>query len=364
MSQDYRPSVVSLIGHVIDGKYSILSILGEGGMGAVYRAAGPDGQHVAIKVLHQELGDNPELKERFQREIQALFALKHPNVLAAHDAGVVDGSPYLAMELLEGVPLDKYIEDSPPDPATAMYVMRQVLSGLAFAHAKGAAHRDLKAENVFLSRAPDGSPVAKLLDFGLVKFTDEAKWGNSRKLTVQGSVFGTPAYMAPEQALGQNTDARTDVYSAGCILFELLTGEWPFMEETQMMMLQAHIMKKPRLVSETRLDLAVRPELEDVIQRAMAKKPADRYPDAGAMMAAIDAIEAPAILMRPSDGSDPFKYRTAVGSPSMPHAPQQGYPAGPAQATAAPTPINKFVLIAIGVGIAAVGTAIVVWLAI
>lgn len=378
MSQDYRPSVVSLVGQVIDGKYQVLSILGEGGMGAVYKARTQDGSHVAVKVLHQELGDNPELQERFQREIQALFALKHPNVLAAHDAGVVDGSPYLAMELLEGAPLDKYIEDTPPDPQTAMYVMRQVLAGLAFAHAKGAAHRDLKAENVFLSKGPDGRPIAKLLDFGLVKFTDDAKWGNNRKLTVQGSVFGTPAYMAPEQALGQNTDARTDVYSAGCILFELLTGEWPFMEETQMMMLQAHIMKKPRLIAETRLDLAVRPELEDVIQRAMAKKPQDRYADAGQMLAALDAMPQPPVALRPSDGSDPFKVRAAAAHVPAPAqapvyashpgmqapmgAPPMMQPA-PASHPAAPAGPNKVLLIGAGFVIALVAAAVVFWLA-
>jgi len=337
MSQDYRPSVISLVGQVIDGKYQVLSILGEGGMGAVYRARAADGHDVAVKVLHQELGDNAELKERFQREIQALFALRHPNILAAHDAGIVDGSPYLVMELLDGHPLDKYIEDQPADPQIAVGIMRQILAGLAFAHAKGAAHRDLKSENVFLQTTPQG-PTAKLLDFGLVKFTDEAKWGNSRKLTVQGSVFGTPAYMAPEQALGQNTDARTDVYAAGCILFELLTGEWPFMEETQMLMLQAHMTKKPRLVGDTRLEIAVRPQVEDVIQKAMAKKPEERFRDASEMLAALDSIPQPIAVLRPADGSDPFRVRGGAAGQ-----------AGAMRASAPSTGPNRTVLVALAI---------------
>lgn len=360
MSQDYRPSVVSLVGTTFDGKYTLLSILGEGGMGAVYKAVTPDNHYVAVKVLHQELGDNAELKERFQREIQALFELRHPNVLAAHDAGVYDGSPYLVMELLEGSPLDKFVEDGAAAPELALTLFRQVLTGLAFAHAKGAAHRDLKAENVFISSTPQG-PVAKLLDFGLVKFTDEAKWGANRKLTVQGSVFGTPAYMAPEQAMGQPADARTDVYACGCILFELLTGEWPFMEETQMMMLQSHIMKKPRAIGEANLDIAVRPELEELFQRAMMKKPEERYKDAGEMLRALDAIPQPAAVTRPSDGTDPFRARTTAASVAMPPV---GAPAQAAamQAAASPAGNKNAVFIAVAVVAVAVllGLAVVV----
>lgn len=359
MSQDYRPSVVSLVGTTIDGKYTLLSILGEGGMGAVYKAVTPDNQHVALKVLHQELGDNEELKERFKREIQALFELRHPNVLAAHDAGVYEGSPYLVMELLEGSPLDKYVEDNAIAPDLAMLLFRQVLTGLAFAHAKGAAHRDLKAENVFISQGPQG-PVAKLLDFGLVKFTDEAKWGANRKLTVQGSVFGTPAYMAPEQAMGQPADARTDVYAAGCILFELLTGEWPFMEETQMMMLQSHIMKKPRAIADVNLDIAVRPELEALFQRALMKKPEERFADAGEMLRALDAIPHPPAAARPSDGTDPFRQRGAA--PSMAGAPA---PTGPSTSSAQPAAGgNKnapFIAIAIVAVAVLIGLAVVVF---
>jgi serine/threonine protein kinase len=310
MSAGYRPSVVSLVGATLDGRYQVLEILGEGGMGAVYKAVTPENQHVAVKVLHEELGDNEELRERFEREARALFRLEHPHILAAHDFGVVDGSPYLVMELLRGLPLDKYIEETPPDPPTALAIARQILTGLAFAHSHAALHRDLKSENVFIQVNADGTRVAKLLDFGLVKFTDDNKWGAAKKLTVQGSVFGTPAYMAPEQCIGAATDARSDVYAIGVIIFELLTGEWPFMEETQMAMFQAHLVKPAPTLVATRPDLRFRPELEELVAKALAKNPDHRFQDAQSMLAALDAIPHPAatsatIPMAPTPSSAP-----------------------------------------------------------
>jgi serine/threonine protein kinase len=295
MSAGYRPSVVSLVGATIDARYQVIEILGEGGMGAVYKAKTPEGQLVAIKVLHEELGDNEELRERFEREARALFRLEHPHILAAHDFGVVDGSPYLVMELLQGMPLDKYIEDTPPDPETALAIARQILTGLAFAHSHSALHRDLKSENVFIQMKGDGSRVAKLLDFGLVKFTDDTKWGAAKKLTVQGSVFGTPAYMAPEQCIGAPTDARSDVYAIGVIIFELLTGEWPFMEESQMAMFQAQIVKPAPTLAATRPDLVFHPDLEALVHKALAKNPDHRFQDASSMLAALEAIPQPAV---------------------------------------------------------------------
>lgn len=330
MSSGYRPSVVSLVGTTLDGRYQVLEILGEGGMGAVYKAATPEGNHVAVKVLHQELGDNEELRERFEREARALFRLEHPHILAAQDFGVVDGSPFLVMELLQGMPLDKYIEESPPPPETALAIARQILTGLAFAHGHAALHRDLKSENVFIQTNPDGSRVAKLLDFGLVKFTDDSKWGAAKKLTVQGSVFGTPAYMAPEQCIGAPTDARSDVYAMGVIIFELLTGEWPFMEETQMAMFQAQLVKPPPTLTATRPDLRFRQELEDLVAKALAKNPDHRFQDAQSMLAALEAIPHP-----------------AATSVKIPTAPLPSAAGAPAQGAKQGLP-----MVAIGVGIA------------
>jgi serine/threonine-protein kinase len=346
MAEISRPSMLALIGQVLDGRYRITSVLGEGGMGVVYRAEQIGGAPVAIKVLHDDLGDNAELRERFEREARALFALEHPNVLSVHDFGIANGSPYLVMELLEGEPLDKYLEDNAPEPPEALHIARQVLTGLAFAHAKGVAHRDLKSENVFLPRNADGTRGAKLLDFGLVKFMDDDRWGESKKLTMQGSVFGTPAYMAPEQCTGAPSDARTDVYSMGCILFELLTGLWPFMEENQVMMFRAHLMTPPPTLASVSESYEFVADLEAIIARALAKKAEDRYPDAGAMLAALNAL--PAVVHRAKSGvpaAPPPVMSAATAAPTTPVSAPLGPPAHAAKAD------NKVALIAGVIGV-------------
>jgi len=299
---EYRASVVSLVGTVIDGRYQLLSVLGEGGMGAVYRAQQPDGNQVAVKMLHEELVEEQDQRERFEREARALFALQHPHVLQVHDFGIHQGVPYLVMELLEGTSLDQLVEEEGPlEPWRALHLAKQTARGLAFAHGKAVLHRDLKTENVFVCRTPQGEH-AKLLDFGLVKFVDDDRWGESKKLTVTGSVFGTPAYMSPEQCAGAPADAKSDVYSMGVILFELFTGIWPFMEETRMKMFQAHLTKPVPKLDATRAELLeapqppLPPQLDAIIEKAMAKRAADRFEDAGQLLEALEQvqIEAPA----------------------------------------------------------------------
>jgi eukaryotic-like serine/threonine-protein kinase len=299
-AERHRASVLSLIGRTIDDHYQILSILGEGNMGAVYKAEQKDGPPVAIKVLHEELGDQAELRERFEREFKALFRLEHPNILKVHDFGIIDGAPYLAMELLTGMTLDEFIEKHTTDdafelaPDLAIDIVKQILRGLAHAHAQRAAHRDMKSENVWIQPETDGRVTVKILDFGLVKFTDGKKWSDERKLTMQGMVFGSPGYMPPEQCTGKPTDERSDVYSLGVLLYELLTGAWPFMEENQVQMFQAHLMKPaPTLASGAPPDVHIDPALEALYQKAMAKSPDARFPDAGAMLAALEAIPKP-----------------------------------------------------------------------
>lgn len=311
------PGTDPLIGRVLDGRYRITERLGEGGMSVVYRATTSDGTAVAVKVLHEELGDNEDLRERFEREARALFALQHPNILEVHDFGIVDGSPYLVMELLEGNPLDAMLDHGPPAPDLGIDLARQFLSGLASAHAQGVLHRDLKAENIFLQRLPDGRFVAKLLDFGLVKFVDQSRWGEARTLTTQGMIFGTPAYMSPEQCTGAPTDARTDVYAAGVLLFELMTGLWPFMEDDRVSMFRAHFNQPPPTLSETRPEYQFHPALEAVVQKALAKKPADRFADAREMLAALDAVPKP--VARPVGGRAGAEHggsMTSLGSGS------------------------------------------------
>jgi serine/threonine-protein kinase len=284
-----------LLGRVIGGKYHLEQQLGAGAMGVVYRAVDAAGLSVAVKVMTAESAQNADLRERFEREAVALLRLKHPNILDVRDYGLDPElqRPYLAMELLQGRTLEDMIVDQPPDPKTGIELATQLLRGLAHAHAHGVLHRDLKTENVFVTW--DGQRwVVKLLDFGLVKFEDAQKWNAERNLTMQGMVFGSPAYMSPEQATGGKVDARSDVYSAGVVLFELLTGCWPFEADSLPEMLRAHLLDEVPALASKREGLMVRPELETIVRKALAKKPEERFANAGEMLAAVEALPAPA----------------------------------------------------------------------
>lgn len=288
-------------GHVLAERYRIEGKLGTGGIGVVYRAVQlPLARPVAVKVLHEDLTTLAELRARFEREARVLSALTHPHVVSISDYGIDDDRPFLVMELLEGQTLEEIVREDPIEPDRALAIARQILRGLAFAHSKGIAHRDLKPANVFLSRMPDASEHVKLLDFGLARMVqtgDDAE--EHPTLTTRGVVFGTPAYMSPEQASGSDVDERSDVYSAGVLLFELLAGRRPFLGDTRAELLRAHLMAPvPRLAS-VRPELRVSPELADVIDVAMAKEPGERYSDARDMLAAIDAIEPPLAWLVP-----------------------------------------------------------------
>jgi serine/threonine-protein kinase len=282
------------IGQTLEGRFHVVDRLGAGGMSQVYRAqqiaGGPD---VAVKVLNNELIHDKSQRERFEREARALFALEHPNILRVYDYGVVNGLPFLVMELLQGQTLDTLVEQGPLAPEDAVAVVTQILTGLAHAHGQGVLHRDIKTENVYVALDPSGRRTAKLLDFGLVKFVDDDRWGAGKALTAFGEVFGTPAYMSPEQCTGAPVDAASDVYSVGVVLFELLTGQWPFMMESRAEMMRAHLMTPPATLAQTRPGMIVRPELETLVATALAKDKAARYPDARAMLAALSAIPHP-----------------------------------------------------------------------
>jgi serine/threonine-protein kinase len=328
-----------LVGSVIGRKYRIEQRLGGGAMGVVYRATAEGGAACAIKVMNADSAKDQNLRERFQREAVALMELKHPNLLEVRDYGFDPqlGLPFLVMELLEGRPLDEMVVEHTPDPATGLDLAKQVLRGLAHAHAQRVLHRDLKTENVYCTW--DGTQwVAKLLDFGLVKFDDEKKWGTEKKLTMQGQVFGSPAYMSPEQGTGGQTDARSDVYSAGVMLFELITGSWPFEAESQMGLLKAHLLEPVPPLSSKREGLAVRPELEAVVKKAMAKKPSERFATAGEMLAALEAVPMPAAWIQ-----------------GMTHVPPQPIaPAPMAHAIPAPSGGGPSLAVVIGVAFGAV----------
>lgn len=291
-SGDPRASVV------VDGRYEILEALGEGGMGTVYavRHVTLD-RRLAMKVLRRDLLADAELAARFLREAKATAAIDHPSVVAISDFGAMeDGSPYFVMELLEGETLAARLRARGPlPPASAARLAARIADALAAAHAVNVVHRDLKPENVFLvgarrETAPEED--VRVVDFGAATIV------GASKLTRPGIVFGTPAYMSPEQASGEPVDGRADVYSLGVVLFEMLTGRAPFQAETYAEVLTKHLFEappRPAPPSGARLGA-----LEDVVMRALAKEPSARYASMAAFAqaleaAAVDGVAAPSI---------------------------------------------------------------------
>jgi serine/threonine protein kinase len=281
------------VGSTIAGRYVLDAELGAGAMGAVFRGRRADGLPVAIKVLHGEALARWDLRRRFEREASALAAATHPNVIGVLEFGEAEGALFLVMELLEGTTLDERLSRERLAPDVAVAIADQMLAGLAFSHALGILHRDVKPENLFLAQGADGAVTAKLLDFGLAKFADGGTWGPHTVLTKQGAIMGTPAYMAPEQIFGPTVDARSDVYGAGVVLFEMLTGSWPFVAEELTDMFRAHAVEPPPALAAMRPELEAHPALEAVVQRALAKAPADRFADAREMRFALAKVPRP-----------------------------------------------------------------------
>jgi|GEM_PF-5699018 len=261
------------------GKYQLLELLGTGGMGAVYKAVDPHiGRTVALKLLAPGMQQNAELRERFLREARAAGRLQHPNIVVIHDLGEEAGELYIAMEFLEGETLAEQLKQrrSLPVPE-AVEVMAQVAKGLHYAHERGVVHRDVKPHNIMITR--DG--LAKIVDFGIARAGDQ-------RLTKTGQVMGTVFYMSPEQINGRPLDGRSDVFSAGVVLYEMLTGRVPFEgESTGATMMKIIMEPTPPLRMLAPLSP---PELEKVVMTALAKQPDERYASAAAFAKALEGV--------------------------------------------------------------------------
>ncbi len=274
---------------ILDGKYEVLTLLGEGGMGAVYFARHiAINKPVAVKFLHSELSKQEEVIKRFYREAQAAASIRHNNIVDVMDLGVSpSGEPYIVMEYLEGEGLSKRIEKKGPlSLPAACGVFESALLALGAAHEKGIVHRDLKPDNIFLVHRKGELPGVKIIDFGISKFiyADE-----QTKITQDGSMLGTPAYMSPEQARGlDNVDHRTDLYAMGVILYELLTGDLPFIGSTYSELLINMITTEPRdpIVVFPNFPTAAKP----ILQKALQKNPDERYQSAEEMLNAIRGL--------------------------------------------------------------------------
>ncbi len=272
MSADAR------IGTTVAGRYHILQKLGEGGMGAVYR-----GVHaalrkpVAVKFLLGRAQADGELAARFEREAVAAANLKHPNIAEATDYGQLpDGTLFLVMEYVEGKSLRDLLSWGRLPPARAFHLLRQVGAALTFAHGFEVVHRDLKPDNVIVFDRGGESDLVKVIDFGIAHMRS-AFGGGPTALTRMGSVFGTPDYIAPEQAMGQQVDPRGDQYALGVIAFEMLAGQRPFKAKSALEMVQMQIRTAPPSL----LDLApgLPPAAATVVQKMLAKRPDERFTD-------------------------------------------------------------------------------------
>ena len=270
------------------GPYEIQSPLGAGGMGEVYRARDTRlGREVAVKVLPAAFSHDPERLHRFQQEAQAVAALNHPNILAIHDFGEHDGSPYIVTELLEGETLRSRVQAGTMPIRKATEIAEQIARGLAAAHDKGIMHRDLKPENIFVTR--DGR--VKILDFGLAKLAPEAVTPDAATLASQtqpGLVMGTVGYMSPEQVRGQTADHRSDLFSLGTILYEMLSGKRPFHGETTVETMNAILKSDPSDLLAAGLSIPA--ALGRIVDHCLEKTPGERFQSACDVAFALGAL--------------------------------------------------------------------------
>jgi eukaryotic-like serine/threonine-protein kinase len=287
-----------MLGRTVAQRFTIVARLGTGSMGAVYRAwQDRVGRWVALKIMRYDRTIDTESKKRFEREARSMSQLQSPHTVTVYDFGEAeDGSVYLAMELLEGESLGERLNRLGRLPIRdAVHFARGALTSLAEAHAKGIIHRDLKPDNLFLTEVPDvaGAPsreICKLLDFGIAKVIQEERAIDALE-TQAGTVFGTPRYMSPEQAQGFRLDARSDVYSIGVILYQMVTGQPPFDDEEAVVVMARHIKTKPIPPRQVAPEAGVPAELERIILRALAKDPVDRPDTADNFILALDAAE-------------------------------------------------------------------------
>jgi serine/threonine protein kinase/ketosteroid isomerase-like protein len=260
---------------MISDKYRLDRLLGRGGMGAVYAGTHIDlDRPVAIKLLLSDFTADTDALERFRREARAAARLNHPNVADTYDYGLLpDGGAYIVMELVEGQTLREYMDAASAMPiAEATEIARQVADGVDTAHRSGIVHRDLKPSNIILSRDHQNHLQAKVVDFGVAKLKEYSTTGGG--LTASGSLIGTPRYMSPEQCSGHTTDARSDIYSMGIILYEMLAGHPPFDAPTAMAIAVKQIQQPPPSLKEFRPDASV--ELDRFLRRVLDKDPEKR----------------------------------------------------------------------------------------
>lgn len=268
-------STVDYIGSTISGRYQVQTLVGRGGMGALYAAQHVDiGRKVAIKVLHPEFRVSEDIFARFKQEATLAATLQHANICSVYDFGKLDdGTPYLIMDLLQGLTLaDMITREGRIEPRRAVRIFAQICDALTHAHKKGVAHRDLKPSNIMIENE-DGIELAKIVDFGIAKSLEK----DAPHLTATHEAIGSPYYMSPEQCQAGPIDHRTDIYSLGCLMYETLTGRTPFKASNALQMMFAHVHNDPEALNSVAPAAEIPGELELVVLKAMAKNPDDRF---------------------------------------------------------------------------------------
>jgi serine/threonine protein kinase len=325
-----RPKDPFIGREILGGQFQIVEKIGTGGMGSVYKASQPAmNRMVAIKILHPKLAGRKDLTSRFRREARAMSQLSHPNTVKVFMYGELedDGSLYIVMELLEGRNLNQTVrKEGAMAPERAIPVLIQVCGALQEAHELGIVHRDLKPENIFLSRQGGILDFPKVLDFGLAKVTERQMQPGSLILTQEGMVFGTPEFMSPEQAQGKTLDARSDIYSLAVILYEVLTAKLPFSARTPMEYIQKHVMEPIIPLGQRVPELKFPKGLEQVLEKALSKRPEDRYQSASQFAEALRPFGGPAAQVAASVRSpaSPSSGAADLTAPSPSRGPGAG----------------------------------------
>src|SRR4051812_23829751 len=323
---------------IVDGRYRVVGRIGSGGMADVYQADDTHlGREVALKVLHRRFAQDEEFVERFRREASAAAGLQHPNVVGVYDRGSHDDTWYIAMERLRGRTLKQLIvDDAPLDQRRAIDLCSQVLVAAGFAHRRGVVHRDFKPHNVIV--ADDDS--VKVTDFGIAR-------AGASEMTETGSIMGTAQYLSPEQAQGQRVDARSDLYSIGIILFELLTARVPFTGESAVSIALKHVSEPAPSVASFRPD--VHPALDAIVARALVKDPAGRFQSAEEFVLALDEARRAIASGVPGEHTAGF---VPVGPPPVNgDAPYDPYAEDPEKRERGKWPIIALVLLLLGLGL-------------
>jgi serine/threonine-protein kinase len=283
-----------LLGVVVDDRYEIVEVLGEGGMGTVYRVRHRTLERaLALKALRRDLASDKDLPQRFIQEAKAAAAVDHPNVVQITDFGTLEtGQPYFVMELLEGEPLSRILAEGTLSAERVVKIAMQVAEALGAAHEAGVVHRDLKPDNIQVRRLGH-TDVVKVLDFGL------AKIAGASRLTRAGIVYGTPHYMSPEQASGDPSDHRVDIYALGVVMYEMLTSHLPFEADSFTGVLAKHMYMEAPLPSSLRPEL--RSSTDAIVMRCLAKQPADRYATMGDLIEDLKVEQQQFSLLPPAE---------------------------------------------------------------